>query len=158
MAYNNKSTQITSVDSDDNTYISEADLLGRVRGVAFTFTAAGTVSIGDTVELARVKATRAVGVGAITNTARASATLKIGHGSTDVSGTGAVTDDDSFSGGSTVSLASGALGVKDLKLHDGTAEVAYLDLPANEFSLVATVGGAALSAGDSITGVVYVIQ
>jgi len=152
MAYNHKSTQVTTVDSSDNTYLSEADLRGRVRAVAFEFTAATTVAVGQTIELARIKATRAIGTPHVSpNGATVGAvTLEIGLGTPD----GAVTDADAFGDVTTMAVA----GVQTLSMNDGTNDVAYLDLGASEVAIVATVGGAALAVGEGFRGVITVVQ
>ena len=152
MAYDFKSTQITSADSDENTYLSEADKLGRVRCVAFTFTAAGAVTTTQTIELARVKASRIIGQpviapnGATTN----ATTLELGLGTPN----GAVTDADALGDVTALNVA----GVQSTSLNDGTNDVAFLDLGADEVAIVATVGGADLAATDSFSGFVTVVQ
>jgi hypothetical protein len=152
MAYDYKSTQVTTIDSDDNTYLSEADLRGRVRVVAFDYTATGTVATTSTIELARIKATRIIGQPVIAPNGATSAatTLELGLGTPD----GAVTDADALGDVTALNVA----GVQTTSLNDGTSDVAYLDLGADEVAIVATVGGAALAAADSFSGFVTVVQ
>lgn len=152
MAYDFKSDQVTSVDSNDNTFLSEVDKMGRVRVVAFSFTATATVSTTETIELARVKASRVIGtphvapLGATTN----ATTLELGLGTPD----GAITDADALGDATALNVE----GIQTLSLNDGTSDVALLDLGDDEVAIVATVGGADLVATDGFHGFVTVVQ
>lgn len=143
------STQLTSVDSAANTYLSEAEKGGRVRTVHANYTATASVADGSQIEMARIKGARAIS-GTITSSGRASLRAEVGY--TLVS-TPTDDNDNKLLGGAGTPISIASAGTVALDPHNGTNSVGSIALPSGEVSIFVTVdnnSGAGLQSGDSI--------
>lgn len=158
ITFDAKSAELTSADSTDNTYLTEAEKSGRRRIASGSYTAAVSIANGSQIELCRIRGARATG-GVISSSGRTSLRAEVGFTLT----SNPVDDDDNkLLGGAGTPISIASAGVVALDPHDGTQSQPYVDLPSGgDVSVFLTTdnnGGAGLQAGDVIKYAIEYIQ